>query len=118
MKLVLNLYFLFSFDRLFYLYYLDLFRTHIFWHFSTDICSCLINSYRPDPGQREKKEKINLNFYFHLPLWCFERFYDGLAAFKNVEIVKVKVWKYKFKLIFILIRFAEIHGGVGGGGEG
>ena len=34
------------------------------------------NPARPDPG---KREKINLNFYFHT-LWCFKRFYDGLKG--------------------------------------
>ena len=26
----------------------------------------------------DKKEKINLNFYFHTDLWCLKRFYEGL----------------------------------------
>ena len=33
------------------------------------------NLYRPDPG---RKEKNNLNFYFHTSLWCLKRLYEGL----------------------------------------
>ena len=29
---------------------------------------------RPSPGRREK---INLNFYFHTSLWRLKRFYEG-----------------------------------------
>ena len=32
------------------------------------------NPSRPDPGRREK---INLNFYFHTSLWCLRKFYKG-----------------------------------------
>ena len=38
----------------------------------------LQDNSRNDPGQREK---INLNFYFHISLWCFKRFYKGLQDF-------------------------------------
>ena len=31
----------------------------------------------PDPGRREK---INLNFYFYISLWCLQRFYQGLKG--------------------------------------
>ena len=34
-----------------------------------------INPSRPDHGRREK---INLNFYFHTSLWCLKRFYESL----------------------------------------
>ena len=27
------------------------------------------------------KIKINLNFYFHISLWCLEEFYEGLRGF-------------------------------------
>ena len=37
----------------------------------------IINPSRPDPGRREK---INLNFYFHTSLWCLKRFYEGLLG--------------------------------------
>ena len=37
----------------------------------------IINPSRPDPGRREK---INLNYYFHTSLWCFKRFYEGLKG--------------------------------------
>ena len=29
------------------------------------------------PIKSYAKEKINLNFYFHISLWCFQRFYEG-----------------------------------------
>ena len=29
-----------------------------------------VNPSRPDPGRREK---INLNFYFHTSLWCLKK---------------------------------------------
>ena len=35
------------------------------------------NPSRPNPGRREK---IKLNFYFHLSLWCLEKFYEGLKG--------------------------------------
>ena len=38
----------------------------------------LINPSHPNPRQREK---IKLNFYFHTPLRCLKRFYEGLKAF-------------------------------------
>ena len=38
--------------------------------------SVIINPSRPDPGRREK---INLNFYFHT-LWCLKSFYEGLKG--------------------------------------
>ena len=33
----------------------------------------LINPSRPDPGRREK---INLNVYFHTSLWCLKKPYE------------------------------------------
>ena len=36
-----------------------------------------INPSRPDFGRREK---TNLNFYFHTSLWCHKRFYEGLKC--------------------------------------
>ena len=35
------------------------------------------NPSHPDPGRREK---LNLNFYFHTPLRCLKRFYEGLKG--------------------------------------
>ena len=40
--------------------------------------------------------KIELNFYFHISLWCLKRFYEGLKAFvKSFEAlqrsVKIKI---------------------------
>ena len=37
-----------------------------------------LNPSRLVPGRREK---INLNFYFHISLCCFERFYGGLIGY-------------------------------------
>ena len=34
-----------------------------------------LNIFRPDI---ERREKVNLNFYFDASLWCLKRFYDGL----------------------------------------
>ena len=35
------------------------------------------NPSRPNP---ERREKIKLNFYFHISLWCLTRFYKGLKG--------------------------------------
>ena len=35
------------------------------------------NPSRFYPGRREK---MKLNFYFHTPLWCLKRFYEGLKG--------------------------------------
>ena len=37
----------------------------------------LFNPSRANSGRREK---INLNFYFHTSLWCLKRFYEGLGG--------------------------------------
>ena len=37
----------------------------------------VLNPSRPNPGQNEK---IKLNFYFHLSLWCLKRFYEVLEG--------------------------------------
>ena len=60
------------------------------------------NPSRPD---------INLNFYVHTSLWCLKRFYVSL---KNLLRHRKEVWKWKFKLIFILIQLSEMYwmGGV------
>ena len=52
---------------------------------------------RPNPGRREK---INLNFYFHTSLWCLKRFYEDLKAFikpfeapqRSVKITTISTW--------------------------
>ena len=46
------------------------------------------------PSQSKTMRENYLKIYFHTPLWCVKRFYQGL---------------YKFKLIFILIEFSEMH---------
>ena len=35
----------------------------------------------PDHGRREK---INLNLYFHTSLWCLKKFYEGLKGFHKI----------------------------------
>ena len=37
----------------------------------------VLNPFRPNPGRREK---INLNFYFHTSLWCLKWFYEDLKG--------------------------------------
>ena len=37
----------------------------------------IINTFRPNPGRREK---INSNFYFHTSVRCLKRFYEGLTV--------------------------------------
>ena len=44
----------------------------------------LLNLSPHDLGQREK---INLYFYFHTSLWCFQRFYEG---FKGLNYINEK----------------------------
>ena len=48
-----------------------------------------IMTFNPSHPNSGRREKINLDFYFHTSLWCFERI-------------------YKFSLIFILIKL-ETH---------
>ena len=44
-----------------------------------------VNPSHPDPGRREK---INLNFYFHTSLWCIKRFYEGeMHGARNFKLV-------------------------------
>ena len=38
------------------------------------VCRLFVfNLFRPNPGRREK---IKLNFYFYISLWCLKRFYE------------------------------------------
>ena len=39
--------------------------------------SSLLTLLAPIP---DKEKKVNLNFYFHISLWCLRRFYDGLLG--------------------------------------
>ena len=42
------------------------------------VCRLFVfNLFRPNPGRREK---IKLNFYFYISLWCLKRFYEGLKG--------------------------------------
>ena len=43
---------------------------------------CLFNLSRP---ALEKREEINLNFYFHTSLQCLKRFYETLEVDNYVE---------------------------------
>ena len=36
-----------------------------------------VNPSLPHPGRREK---INLNFYFHTSLWCLKKFFESLKG--------------------------------------
>ena len=57
-----------------------------------------------------RREKINLNFYFHTSLWCLKRFYEGLKGlYKPFEAPQRSV-KQKLKLIFISVQLSETHG--------
>ena len=46
-------------------------------HSTLVLIFCRFNPSRPDPG---RKEKINLNFYFHTSLWCLKMFYEGFLG--------------------------------------
>ena len=50
----------------------------------------------------------NLNFYFHTSLWCFKTFYKVLKALIKLSVTPQR--SGKFTLIFIFIRFSEMHG--------
>ena len=41
------------------------------------VCFDGFNLSRPDPGRREK---INVNLYFHTSLWYLKGFYEGLKG--------------------------------------
>ena len=47
----------------------------------------LINPFRPD---HRRREKINLNFYFHTSLWCLKRFYEGLKGLHKIFLGTTK----------------------------
>ena len=67
---------------------------------------CIFNPSRPDLGRREK---INLNFYFHFSLWCLKRFYEGLKGLHKTFKASQRSVKI-FKLVFTLIQLSEMHG--------
>ena len=46
----------------------------------------LFNPYRPNPGRREK---IELNFYFHTSLWCLKGLHKTFEA--PERSVKIKI---------------------------
>ena len=43
-----------------------------------------INSMNPFPADPGRREKFNLNFYFHTFLWCLKRFYEGLKGVHKI----------------------------------
>ena len=71
--------------------------TELQLEFSSESYDCFFNPSRPSSGQREK---INLNFHFHISLWCLKRFYEGL---KGLLKPQKEVGKYTIVLIFIFI---------------
>ena len=36
--------------------------------------------FYPSRPDSERREKINLHFYFHTYLWCLKRFYESLKG--------------------------------------
>ena len=44
--------------------------------------------------------KIKLNCYFHTPLWCLKRFYEGLKAFIKPSEAPQRIVKIKFNSFF------------------
>ena len=58
-----------------------------------------------------RREKVNLNFYFHTSLWWFKGFYEGLKGLhKTFWGTTKKCENTNFKLIIILIQLSEMHG--------
>ena len=45
----------------------------------------MLNPCRSDPGRRDK---INLNFYFHTSFWCLKSFYEGLKVLCYLQFLK------------------------------
>ena len=71
------------------------------------LCVC-INPPSPNHGRREK---TNLNFYFHFSFWCLKRFYEGLKGLhKTFSGTTKKCGNTKINLIFISIQISEMHG--------
>ena len=80
----------------------------VFWsHKNVSLAHHYFNPLHPNPGRREE---INLNFYFLTSLWCLKRFYEGLYGLGKTFWGTTKKCEKKFKLIFILIQFSEMHG--------
>ena len=52
---------------------------------------------RPNPRRREK---INLNFYFHTSLWCLKRFYESLKGLYKPFEAPPRSVKTKIKVNF------------------
>ena len=61
------------------------------------------NPSRPDP-EEIRREKINLNFYFHTSLLCLKRFYEGLKAFIKPFEAPQKCVKIKISVNFYFTR--------------
>ena len=54
----------------------------------------MVNPSRPNPGRREK---IQLNFYFHISLWCLKRFFEGLCGASKGFIKALKAFIKSFE---------------------
>ena len=52
-----------------------------------------LNPSRPNPGRREK---YNLNFYFHNSLWCLKRFYEDLKGLHKTFLGTTKAFTKRF----------------------
>ena len=47
-------------------------------------CRCKVIYLNPSHPNSGRREKINLNFYFHISLWCLKRFYEDLKGFHKI----------------------------------
>ena len=69
--------------------------------------SCFIVLTRPNPGRREK---INLNFYFHTSLWCLKRFYEGLKDLHKTFWGTTKKCENKNLIPFSFLNAQDVKG--------
>ena len=47
------------------------------WHEVVNKLIALLDFFNPFPLD-PRKEKLELNFYFHTSFWCLKRFHEGL----------------------------------------
>ena len=59
----------------------------------------MISSFKPSRPDYGRREKINLNLYFHTSLWCLKRFYEGLKGLRKTFSCNICV-KTKIKIIY------------------
>ena len=43
-------------------------------------CRKIFSKFNPSRPNHRRREKINLDFYFHASLWPLKRFYEGLKG--------------------------------------